>query len=79
MIESGAVMLYNPNVDDLLRILSGAQIVRLAKMLRLIMSIGHGSVYIRAKNGKLRYIGLAEVEEEFGLDMVGGALDELIK
>lgn len=78
VIENHHVILYNRNVDDLLTLLSGAQITRLCKLLRLVMRIGHGSVYIRAKNGKLRFIGLADLEEEFTLDKDASLMENLL-
>ena len=67
---------YNAGMgDEIYEYLSPEQVRRLAELLRFVCDVGHGSVTIRAKNHKIRFVAV-DVEGEFGVDGTG-VLDQL--
>lgn len=70
---------YNADMGDgIFQVLTPEQVERLASLIKLVMDAGHGSVTIRSKNGKIRFISIS-LESEFELSGNVGALDKLNK
>ena len=62
--------------DGIFDVLTREQVERLAELIKLVLRAGHGSVTVRAKNGKLRFISV-DLEGEFELDGTVRALEQL--
>lgn len=62
--------------DGIYDVLTREQVEKLADLLKLVVRAGHGSVTVRAKNGKIRFVRF-DIEGEFETDGKVRALDQL--